>query len=399
MKIIDAAVALQSILECAVEKGREKIPLDKALGRILGEEIVAEANLPPFDNSAMDGFAIACSDQAKGERVLPVVGESRAGNVFGRRLGSGEAVRVMTGGKIPEGADAVVPLEDGKVVDDEHVRIVFPLLPGAHIRRGGEDVRKGEKILHAGDLIRPPHLGILASLGYAKVRVRRRPLVNILATGDELVGVDEEPGDGQIRNSTSFALAGHVRESGGIPHFCGIVPDRRKPMKKGIRNALKADLLLVTGGVSVGKYDYVKEVFSDLGITTRFWKLNVKPGRPLVFGTLGELLVFGLPGNPVSTSVTFLEFVRPALWKMAGRNMLLPFRCPAVLDEEYVKSDGRRHYLRGTAQLEGGNLRVTLTKSQSSGAMSTLTRGNCLVIVPEEVVRLAAGDTVEIEML
>ncbi len=399
MKTTDAADALQSILECTLEKGREKIRLDKTLGRTLAEDIVAPANLPPFDNSAMDGYAIVSSDSAKGERILPVVGESSAGTVFGRRLEAGGAVRVMTGGKIPEGADTVVPLEDARVLEDGHVGIAFPVRHGAHIRRTGEDVREGETILHAGDLIRPPHLGILASLGFAKVRVRRRPRVNILATGDELVGVDEAPGDGQIRNSTSFALAGHVRESGGIPHFCGIVPDRRTLIKKAIRKALNADVVLVTGGVSVGKYDYVKEVFSELGISTRFWKLNIKPGKPLLFGTCDDVLVFGLPGNPVSTSVTFLEFVRPALWKMEGRGVLLPFRCPAVLDEAYAKSDGKRHYLRGTARLEGGSLHVTLTRSQSSGAMSTLTRGNCLVIVPEEVGRLSAGDAVEIEML
>jgi molybdopterin molybdotransferase len=399
MKTTDGAVALQSILDSAVEKGREKIPLDKALGRVLGEDIVAATNLPPFDNSAMDGFAMACSDAAEGERFLSVVGESSAGNIFGRHLGDGEAVRVMTGGKIPEGADTVVPLEDARVLDDKRVGIMFPVRTGAHIRRCGEDVREGETILHEGELIRPPHLGILASLGNAKVRVRRKPVVNILATGDELVAFDEQPGEGQIRNSTSLALAGHVRESGGMPHYCGVVPDRREQIKKAIRKALNADVLLVTGGVSVGKYDFVKGVFSELGITTRFWRLNIKPGRPLVFGTFGDVLVFGLPGNPVSTSVTFLEFVRPAMWKMEGRRVLVPFRCPAVLDEEYVKSDGRRHYLRGTARLEGGSLRVTLTKSQSSGAMSTLTRGNCLVIVPEEVVRLSAGDAVEIEML
>jgi molybdopterin molybdotransferase len=242
-------------------------------------------------------------------------------------------------------------------------------------------------------------MGVLAALGHTKVLVCKKPRVNILATGDELVKVDEKPLEGQIRNSNSFVLAGYVHQSGGEPHLLGTVPDRQIRIRKAIENAPSADILLISGGVSVGEYDLVEEVLQMLGVKLVFQSVNIKPGRPFVFGRWGEMLVFGLPGNPVSAIVTFLQFVRPALWKMCGRAIIPPLRFPAVIEEELTKHDGKRHFVRGVSRQVEGKFHVRTTGSQNSGAMSSMVKANCLIIVPEAVTSIRPGDEVEIEML
>lgn len=401
--MISASRSLYIILENTKTLRRERVSLVKSLGRTLGQDIESGEDLPPFDNSSMDGFAIASSGLKQGSRkhpcVLKIVGESSAGKVFSRRIKSTQAVRVMTGGVIPGGADAVVPKEDAMELDGERVQFTRPASPGQYVRRRGEDIRRGEVVLKAGVPLTPPSLGVLGALGYETVQVGGKPLVTIVATGDELVGPGEKPARGQIRNSTSCGLAGYVLEAGGVPRIMGIARDRGKTLRSKLKVALRADVLLITGGVSVGKYDLVKETLLELGVDIRFWKVNIKPGKPLVFGVRGRTLVFGLPGNPVSTYVTFLQFVRPALLRMAGIRTVQTLRHSAVLDQDFSKSDGKRHFLRGVASQRNGEMHVVTTGTQSSGAMSSMAKANCLIVVAEDTSILRKGQKVDIEML
>jgi molybdopterin molybdotransferase len=401
--MIKASDALHIVLKNARVLATESVPLLDSLGRPLAEDIVARENLPPFDNSSMDGFAVIASDCRQASETKPsilrIIGEASAGNVFTRKVSAGQTVRVMTGGVIPRGADAVVPIEHVVEVKGGEVRFTHPVTPRQYIRAAGEDIRRGGQILKKGDRLTPASLGVLAALGHRQVRVFRKPRVNIIATGDELVDVERKAGPGQIRNSTSYALAGYVKSAGGVPRILRIARDNAKSLQTNLKQGLASDVLLITGGVSVGKYDLVKDILAGLGVQIKFWQVNIKPGKPLVFGTYMKTLVFGLPGNPVSTAVTFLEFARPALLKVGGSNDLLPTRVPAILDQPFSKSDGKRHFLRGVAAQREGEFHVVTTGIQSSGAMSSMSKANCLIIIPERATGVRKGDKVEIEFL
>lgn len=403
LTMINTSEALRLILEVVPAAKSEKIKLAGLLGRTLAEDLIAQENLPPFPNSSMDGYAVRVSDlsQASTEKpvVLTVAGEASAGSVFRKKLPPLSVVRIMTGGLLPQGADAVVPLE--QCTQRGERKIVFVRTPkgSEYVRFPGEDVALGETVMTAGDVITPAHLGVLASLGSTKVNVARRPRVAIVATGDELVDATEKPTKGQIRNSSSEVLTGLVHEAGGTPAFLGIARDDQKRIKKLLKEGLRGDYLLVSGGVSMGKYDLVKEVLEDLGTAIKFWKVNIRPGKPLLFGTCKKTLVFGLPGNPVSTTVTFIQFVRPALRKMLGRKEIFPHRFAAVCDESLKKNDGKRHFLRGVTRWEDGRIHVRTTGSQSSGALSSLVKADCLIILPEEATEVQRGDEVRIEYL
>lgn len=401
--MINASAAVQIILENTPLLAVESVPLLDSLGRVPSHDVIANQDLPPSDNSAMDGYAVASSDLRRASKQHPctlnILGESSAGRVFTGKLKCGQGVRVMTGGLIPKGADAVVPIENVVEVGDGRVQFFASAKPGEHIRERGEDVRRGEIAVRSGIQLTPASLGVLAALGHARVRVRRKPRVSILATGNELVGIAEKPGRGQIRSSSSYALAGYIEKAGGIPRLLGIAPDTKSRLRKEIKTGLSSDVLLITGGVSVGKYDLVKEVLSGLGVEIKFWRVNIKPGKPLLFGRWRKVLLFGLPGNPVSTSVTFLQFVRPALLRMCGCENVQPMRFSALLEHDFSKSDGKRHYVRGLAAQRKRELHVVAIGSQSSGAMSSMARANCLMIVPEDITTLHKGDRVEIEFL
>ena len=401
--MLNADDALGIILDATPRMHGESVPLPRALGRTLASNYTAPQSLPPFDNSSMDGFAVKSSDlrraSAKAPVILNVIGEASAGRFFPRRLLAGESVRIMTGAGVPGGADAVVPLERVTELSDQLAEFKAPPSPGDFIRRAGEDIRRGDTAVAGGTLIAPAELGVLASLGCTRVRVSRRPLVTVVPTGDELVGVDERPGPGQIRNSSSYSLEGFILAAGAVPRITGIARDRRGSLMRRIRTCMHADVLIITGGASVGRHDHVKSILGELGVDLKFTTVNIRPGKPLVFGTFRHTLVFGLPGNPVSTSVTFLEFVRPALLAMLGRRSTTIRRLSACLEHDFSKSDGKRHFLRGIARSDGQGMRVRLTGSQSSGVLTSMTKANCLVIVPEEVTRLVAGDQVEIELL
>jgi molybdopterin molybdotransferase len=401
--MVSVEEALQIILGHAYPLKKEKVPLRRSLGRTLARDIVAGEDIPARDNSSMDGYALLSSDltgvSEEKPMFLDVTGESPAGHPFRSRVRSGQTVRIMTGGAMPPGADAIAPIERVTIVDSRRIMLSQPLVAGEHVRRAGDDVRRGEIALSTGQVLGPAHLGILASLGLKKISVYQVPRVNILATGDELIPIGEEPAEGQIRNSTSLVLEAYVRQAGGEPVFLGIVRDTKKAIARGVRKALDAHLLLITGGVSVGAYDLVGPVLREIGVDVKFWKVNIKPGKPLLFGVWGETLVFGLPGNPVSTSICFLKFVRPALYAMSGRDPESQFRIRAVLDQQIRKSDARRHYVRGVMQQMDGEVHVRTTGSQSSGVMSSMAKANCLIVIPEEVEKIAAGERVDIEFL
>jgi molybdopterin molybdotransferase len=401
--MINAEQALRIVRKSLEPLGKEKVKVVSACHRVLAEDIISPEPVPSFMNSSIDGFAVKAAELAHASRRTPVVlnvaGESGAGNPYDGDIRRGQTVQVMTGGMIPRGLDSVVPVEDVKEGKNAAVKFFAPVVRGAYIRKTGEDIRKGHKVLRAGEIITEPAVGVLASLGFGKVKVHRSPRVNIMATGDELVAMDDIVQAGQVRNSTSAMLDACIREDGGVPERLGIVPDRRKKIRRKIAEGLDCDLLLITGGASVGKFDYVRKTLEDIGAEILFWKVNIRPGRPLLFARFGKVPVFGLPGNPVSTMITYRQFVRPALQILQGRRYRPPLRLQGQLDHDFSKTDGRLHFVRCIVERRGGVLRVRSAGEQHSNAMTPMVSANCLMIVPEKVRRIRKNAKVEIELL
>ena len=374
----------------------EFLPLAAALGRVLADDVRAEMDVPPTDNSAVDGYAVASADiPGTGTRAFEVVAELAAGSVFAGTLRPGQALRIMTGAPMPAGADTVYPQE---VVERRGGQaIVGPLTAGANTRRRGEDVQAGAVVLPAGCVLRPQEIGVAASLGLAQLLVRRKPRVAILSTGDEVA----EPGSvrkpGQIYDSNRFSLRGLVEAAGAAAVDDGIVPDQLDELHaRLLRAAEHADVVLTSGGVSVGDYDLVKAVLQQAG-GIDFWQVAMQPGRPLAVGRIGSAHFFGLPGNPVASMLTFHLFVRPALWKLAGRRELFvqPFRAIAV--ERMRKKAGRREFKRGILTYANDRWEVCTTGPQGSGILSSMTAANCFVVIEEDRGDVAAGEPVWVE--
>ncbi|HKX02092.1 MAG TPA: gephyrin-like molybdotransferase Glp [Methylomirabilota bacterium] len=374
----------------------EVIPLDAGLGRVLAEDVRATLDVPPTDNSAVDGYAVRSADiPASGTRELTVVAELAAGAVFETTLGPGEALRIMTGAPIPAGADTVYPQElverAGRVV-----RIPGGA-PGVNVRHRGEDVPAGTVVLPAGVALRPQELGVAASLGLPQLLVRQKPRVAILSTGDEVAEPGHARKPGQIFDSNRFSLHGLVEAAGGEPTDHGIVPDLYDVMHARLRAAAAtADVVLTSGGVSVGDHDLVKAVLQEAG-GIDFWQVAMQPGRPLAVGRIGPALFFGLPGNPVASMLTFHLFVRPALWKFGGRRELFPPRFHAVAMQAMSKKAGRREFKRGILSYAGDRWEVRTTGPQGSGILTSMTLANCFVVIEEERGDVAAGETVSVE--
>ena len=374
----------------------ELLPLAAALGRVLADDVRAEMDVPPTDNSAVDGYAVASADIARtGTRAFEVVAELAAGSVFAGTLRTGQALRIMTGAPMPAGADTVYPQE---VVERRGgSAIVGPLAAGANTRRRGEDVQAGAVVLPAGGVLRPQEIGVAASLGLAQLLVRTKPRVAILSTGDEVA----EPGSvrkpGQIYDSNRFSLRGLVEGAGATAVDDGIVPDQFDELHaRLLRAAEHADVVLTSGGVSVGDYDLVKAVLQQAG-GIDFWQVAMQPGRPLAVGSIGSAHFFGLPGNPVASMLTFHLFVRPALWKLAGRRELFvqPFRAIAV--EPMRKKTGRREFKRGILAYADDRWEVRTTGPQGSGILSSMTAANCFIVIEEEQGDVSAGEPVWVE--
>ena len=381
----------------------EQVPIIGALGRVLAEDVVADADIPPHANSSMDGYAVLAADTAGASRQAPnrlrVVGELAAGYVAHAAVVPGTAIRIMTGAPIPSGADAVVRVEDTESAG-EWVEILAEVPEGQYVRPAGEDVRQGELALSQGTLVRPPEVGMLATLGHSHVRVVRRPRVAVLATGDEVVAVEEPLAPGKIRNANSYSNAAQVIKYGGIPVMLGIARDRVEELTAKISAglAMEVDLFLTSGGVSVGDFDLVKDVLAAEG-EIEFWRVRMKPGKPLAFGRIGGVPVLGLPGNPVSVMVSFEMFVRPAILKMLGMTDWERRTVEATLMDAVRRKDDRRHYLRVRVEQHDGQYRAFLTGGQGSGILSSMVKANALAIIPEDWTHAPVGAQVRVIML
>ena len=395
--------AQRIVLESTPTLGLEKISILDALGRVLGEDIVAERDNPPWDNSAMDGFAVRWDDIKQEHAIqktvtLTVIEDVAAGQMPSKSIGAGQAIRIMTGAPLPKGADTVLKVEDTEHTPDS-VRVFKPEQQGANIRPQGEDVKRGECIIAKGAQIRSSEAGMLAILAKSFIFAYQRPRVAILSTGDELADLDERFSEDKIINSNSYGIAAAVQEAGGIPLLLGIARDTPAALKEKILQGLTADILVLSGGVSMGDYDFTKVVFRELGADMNFWKLAIRPGQPLAFGKILGKLAFGLPGNPVSSMVTFEQLVRPAILKMSGhRNYGRPV-VQAIFQEKFSKRPDRRHFLRGVLTQEEGVFKVRTTGAQGSGILTSMVKANCLIDIPVEVERVNQGDLVSVQLL
>ncbi len=401
--MISVEEAQDAILPHIPRLGRERVHIMAALGRVLAEDVVASRPIPPWANSAMDGYAVRAADlvAVSGENpaTLRVVAELQAGFESSRAVGTGEVIRIMTGAPIPEGADAVVMVELTEPGGEGEVRILESVPKGEAIRPAGEDVMAGERVFEAGSRLGPAAIAMLASIGRAQVLVNQRPRVAILATGEELIDLDQEPGVGQIYNSNSYALAAQVREAGGEPVILGIARDNAEDLELRLREGLSADVILTSGGVSVGDFDLVKNTLGDLGNEMHFWRVRMKPGKPMAFGTLSGKPIFGLPGNPVSTMVSFELFVRPALLKMQGHAGLHRPKVEARLLHSLKKSPERRHYVRAVTSFEGGEWTARAIEAQGSNIIHSMLRANSLILFPEYETDLPAESRVQVILL
>jgi molybdopterin molybdotransferase len=385
--MLSPAEALSRILAHMSRIEAEDVRLSDAHGRVLALDAVASRALPGCDNSAMDGFAVRAADLPG---TLPVVATTVAGQAPGAPLPPGTAVRIMTGAPLPPGADTIVMFEDA-TVDGE--RVALPAAPlGDHVRRAGEDVAIGALAVSAGARLGPGELGLLAALGVARPRVARRPRVALIATGDELVGVDQTPAPGQVVDSSAYALSAQIRDAGGEPIYLGIARDDRAALAATIRHALTHDAVMTTGGVSAGDRDHVRDALADAGVVPDFWKVAMKPGKPLAFGMAGRVPVFGLPGNPVSSMVSFELFVRPALLVMQGAAPHRP-RAPVVLPAGYRKPPGRAHYLRARLRRDGDRLIADLHGKQGSAMLSSMIGAAALVEIDRDLGDIPPGGT------
>ncbi len=400
--MISVEEALKRILDSISPLGLEKVNILDALGRVVGEDIHAGRDIPPKDNSAMDGYALRAEDTRGTAAERPVrfevVEEIPAGTVPQKRIGPGQAARIMTGAPIPEGADAVVRMEDTRK-EGTIVAVFVEAKKGQDIRRAGEDVQQGEKVISRGEIIRPAEVGMLASLGRSFILVYQRPLVAVVATGDELVDIDETPSPWKIISSNSYSLAALVLECGAIPLQIGIARDRREDLIAKFRDAMRADLIVSSGGVSVGDYDLVKEIMKEVGNRMQFWQIAMRPGRPLAFGTLGDVPIVGLPGNPVSSMVSFEQFIRPAILKMMGHKNLFRRTVLARIVEGIEKKKGVRHFIRARIRWDGESYTVVTTGDQGSGILKSMVRANGLIILPEGAATVGAGEKVMVQLL
>ncbi len=386
--------AQQRVLELITPLPAEGVPIGEAWGRALAEEVRAAEDVPPFRNSAMDGYAVRAAETRGARSEAPVrrrvSGDLPAGRVADAPLAQGSALRIMTGAPLPEGADAVVMVEYTRRAGDDEVVIEREVRPGENVREAGEDMRAGEPVIAAGAWLRPAHVGVCAAAGLAQVRVFGVPRVAVVSTGDEVVepGVPLPPG--KIRDSNLYTLSAQVREAGARLHSARHVPDDAEALRLALREATEADLVVTSGGVSVGDYDLVKDVLAQEG-DIEFWRVAMKPGKPLTFGRVRGKPLLGLPGNPVSSLITFELFARPALRKMMGQQALFRPQVTTTLREPIRHRRGRREFIRAVTTLGEGGWESRSAGAQGSGILTAVTRANSLVVIPEENDDVEAG--------
>jgi molybdopterin molybdotransferase len=400
--MISVEKALNTILVNFRPLGLEKINILEARKRVIGEDIFAPHNIPSADNSAMDGYAVRHIDTKGATQDKPlqlkIIEDIPAGKVALKKIKKGEAARIMTGAVIPEGADSVIRQEDTKK-NGKTVVIYTSAEKGTNIRFAGEDVQKGELVVNKGSALRPADIGMLAALGKAFISVYQKPRVAIMSTGDELVDIETDPPLGKIINSNSYSLAAQVLECGGIPIMLGISKDKKIDLQKKFKTALHADVIISSGGVSVGDFDFVKNVMGEIGNAMHFWQVAMRPGKPLAFGTIEGIPLFGLPGNPVSAMVSFEQFVRPSLLKMQGHKKIFRQTAKAVCDQDVQKSAGFKHFIRAVVKKEKDQYIASTTGAQGSGILKSMVIANALIVMGENETRIKKGSQVTIQLL
>ena len=418
--MISVEEALEKLLSHVDVLPKEEVAVLDSLGQVLAEDVYSSIDVPPLDNSAMDGYAVRSSDTLgagpESPRLFRVIDTVAAGSISGQEVIPGTAIRIMTGAPVPAGADTVVRFEDTDEVQRRQasagqaiteIGVLCEAGVGLNIRQAGEDISNGSMILAEGTIIRPAEAGVLASLGREKVAVISRPVVAVLATGNELVEVGQPLPAGKIYNSNSYSVAALVKRYGGIPRILGIALDSEDSLVAAIRRGLDADMLITSGGVSLGDYDVVKDVLAKEG-EIGFWTVRMKPGKPLAFGTIRggdrqgvprRIPHLGLPGNPVSSMITFEVFARPAIFRMMGKKNWVKPTVEAVLEDRVVNDDGRRVFTRVVIEKREGRYYAWSTGPQGSGVLTSMTRANGLAIVPEDKAEVGPGEIVRVMML
>jgi molybdopterin molybdotransferase len=398
--MISVEEALGILLSNLPEHKIEEIPFQSALGRILAENLVATCDIPPFDRSAMDGYAVLSADVQHTPVELSLAGESRAGEGMLGRLKPGEAIAIMTGAPVPEGADCVQMVELSELSGDgKKVTILRQIQAHDNIAPRGSEARAGEIVLDVGHRLGPAEIAVMATFGYRQVKVYRIPSVAILATGDELVELEQTPEPDQIRNSNAYCLAGQLRYMDVKADYLGIAKDDKDVLRQKMLQGLERDVLIITGGVSMGEYDFVQDVFHDLGLEILFSKVAIKPGKPTVFARRGEKLVFGLPGNPISALITFECFVRPALGRLCGmKHPELP-RMMGELLADMKQTPGRTAFLPAWVTWQEDGWKVQPLQWKSSADIIGFTKANAAFIFPKNRDSLRRGEIVELMLL
>ncbi|MDO8525686.1 MAG: molybdopterin molybdotransferase MoeA [Candidatus Omnitrophota bacterium] len=435
MIMISVEKALKTVLINTKTLNSETVRLVDSLNRVIAKDIYSGINVPAFDNSAMDGYAVRSRDTTNTSKdkpkVLEVIDELKAGDMPKKALKERQAIRIMTGAPIPKGADAVIMVEETRqsrhcegearsnpegCEDAKHpkqskrllrpfgarndtVEILKEVNFSENIRKRGEDIKRGERVLRKGALLKSAHIGILASLGISSVRVTKKPRIAFLATGDELIDLHKKITPGKLYSSNTYSLYSQIISCGGIPENLGISKDDPEELEAKIRKGLDCDMILTSGGVSVGDYDLVKLVLAKMGTDIKFWKVAMRPGKPLAFGHIRGIPVFGLPGNPVSSMVSFEVFVRPAVLKMLGQGGDHRNEIDAVLKEGICKKKGLKYFLRAITRRESGRYVTRTTGPQGSGILRSMALANSLIILPEDVESAAKGEKVKIRFL
>ena len=401
--MISVEEALARILTEITPLNVRQVPLPEASGLVLSQDIVAQEDIPPFANSAMDGFALLSRDSQPQHGQPPrlrITGEVAAGYVADHAVEKGTTMRIMTGAPVPPGADSIIQVELTRTEgpDSPWVEILATVPVGNNIRPAGEDMRSGQTVLRQGDEIGPWEIGILATLGWPTIPVIRSPHVAILGTGDEVIDVAEPLRPGKIRNSNSYLLEAAVQRAGAIPHRLGVAHDTVESLREKFTEAVQYDLIITSGGVSVGDFDLVKNIMAEQG-QINFWRINMRPGKPVAFGHISGIPLLGLPGNPVSAAVTYELFGRPVIRKMLGHTRLIRQQVDVIVEDGVSDRAMRRHYVRARVEWRDGRFVAHTTGNQGSHIMTSLLNVNALVIVPEGGVQVHAGDTAKAIML
>lgn len=400
---IEIDKAIEILLEETKINDKISIPLMDSLGFVLGETILSDVNIPPFDRSPLDGYAVRAIDIKGASKKCPVtldvIDNIPAGHVSLKELSQNQSMRIMTGAKIPEGADVIIKYEDTEFTD-ENVKIFTPLLKNSNIVKMGEDIKVGDIVLSEGTIIDSPEIGILSSLGRSMIEVYRKPKIAILSTGDELVDIHEKLTPGKIRNSNSYTMASQLIKLGAEPVILKVCNDTIEEIKARLEPVLSwADIIITTGGVSVGDYDVVKEAFADLGAKVLFWKVKMKPGTPIAVAKLDEKLLIGLSGNPAAAYITFEQFVRPVILKMMGKTNLKLLEVDSILENNFTKKSNQNRFVRAYTYYKDGKHHTRIPEKHSSGVISSLSGTNSLILIPSNSGPYVTGQLIKVQLL